>query len=400
MKILQINAVLEYGSTGRNATDLSEMLKKSGHESWIAYSKGNRMIPNTYHINNEFDTKFHGLMSRIFGLQGYFSYFPTIRLIKFIKKKKFDVINLGNLHGNFINIPMLFRFLVKENIPTVIILHDCFLYTGKCCHYTVDNCFKWQTECGNCPRIKKDNKSYFFDCSKKMFKMKKQFYEKCNNLAVIGVSEWITREAEKSILKNAKIIKKIFNWVDLAAFKPSSINYRKKFNIEDKFVILGVAPSWSTAKGINDFENLSRIIPGDWVILLVGDNKKPIKSLNVISIAQTKDISELVGYYNTADVFVNFSREESFGKVTAEALSCGVPAIVPGSTANPELIGDGCGYVVAKTDAAEYMEYLKKINSNGKGSYTHVCRSFAEQHFDEETNLQKYLEVFLQISER
>lgn len=87
MKILQINAVLEYGSTGRNATDLSEMLKKSGHESWIAYSKGNRMIPNTYHINNEFDTKFHGLMSRIFGLQGYFSYFPTIRLIKFIKKK-------------------------------------------------------------------------------------------------------------------------------------------------------------------------------------------------------------------------------------------------------------------------------------------------------------------------
>lgn len=399
MKILQINAALEYGSTGRNAVELSEELKANGHESWIAFSTGNSNIENTYRINTKIDSKFHGLMSRIFGLQGYFSYFATKRLLRFMDKQKFDIVNLGNLHGNFINIPLLFNYLLKRNVATVITLHDCFLYTGKCCHYTTEQCYKWQENCGYCSRIRKDNKSYFFDRTKKMLDMKREFYDNCQKLGVIGVSEWITEEAEKSILKGA-VIKQIFNWVDLEVFRPQCENYRKKLNMEDKFVILGVAPAWGEAKGLYRFKSLAKIIPDDWSIVLVGDCNEDISEKNIIHISHVDDVKELVKYYNTADVFVNFSLEESFGKVTAEALSCGVPAVVPNTTANPELVGEKCGYVVNNTTPEEYYKFICKIKNNKKEYYSEYCRNFAYKNFCKKKNLKQYIDFFEKIAER
>ena len=76
-----------------------------------------------------------------------------------MKEKNFDLVVLGNLHSNFVNIPMLFKYFTDYKIPVVIVLHDCFMYTGKCCHYTEDNCYKWQTECRNCKFFKKNNPS-------------------------------------------------------------------------------------------------------------------------------------------------------------------------------------------------------------------------------------------------
>lgn len=397
MKVLQINAVLEYGSTGRNAIELSDFLEKNGHESWIAYSKCLKPTKNSYRINSDFDAKFHGLMSRITGLQGYFSYFATKKFINFMKKEKFDIVILGNLHGNFINLPLLFKYFCKYDVPVVVVLHDCFMYTGKCCHYTTNNCFMWQNECKNCAFFRNDNPSWFFDRTKKMFSLKKAYYDKTDKLAVIGVSKWITSEAKKSMLRNAKIIECIYNWVDLNTFFSQKNDLKNKYQIADKFVILGVASGWSENKGIEKFYELSDNLPNDCQIVLVGKNNNKKICENISYIDETHDVFELVQIYNMADMFLNLSLEESFGKVSAEALSCGLPVVTTSATANPELIGENCGYVLENRNIDTILKYINIVKENKKEFYSDCARKFAEESFDREKNSEKYFDVFNEL---
>ena len=108
-------------------------------------------------------------------------------------------------------------------------------------------------------------------------------------------------------------------------------------------------------------------------------------------------MKELASHYNSADVFVNFSREESFGKVSAEALACGTPIITNKYTANPELVGEKCGYIVENTK--ETFEAVKLIKENKKTFYSLNCRKFAENNFDKEKNTLQYLKLYKKLTE-
>ena len=128
MRVLQINAVYNLSSTGRTTTELHKALLEKGHESYVAYSKSNKPDDeNLYKIGSLLDCKIHALLSRITGKQGYYSHIPTLKLLKYMDKIKPDIVHLRNLHGNYINIPMLLKYLAKNRISTVITLHDFFL---------------------------------------------------------------------------------------------------------------------------------------------------------------------------------------------------------------------------------------------------------------------------------
>lgn len=398
MRVLQINAVNGIKSTGRTCVELADYLNKNRNEGFIAYSDG-PTYEKGYKIGTYIEIKFHGLFSRIFGLQGYFSIMSTKRLLNYIEKLKPDVIHLRNLHGNYINLKLLLEYLAKKDIATVVTLHDCWFYTGKCTHYTVDGCYKWQNGCGNCPRLKKDNSSWFFDCTMKMYNEKKEWFEKIPRLAIAGVSDWITNEARKSFISSARVLTRIYNWVDLDVFKPVNTEMlRYKLNLENKFIILGVASGWSNDKGLHKFIELSKAISKDMSIILVGNiDKKVSLPKNIINIKETHNIDELAKYYSMADVFVNLSLEESFGKVTAEALACGTPVVVINSTANPELVGDRCGYIVDKDSMGKILEYILHIKKNGKKYYSKHCIEFAKNNFNIEDRLHDYVELYKKI---
>jgi glycosyltransferase involved in cell wall biosynthesis len=91
------------------------------------------------------------------------------------------------------------------------------------------------------------------------------------------------------------------------------------------------------------------------------------------------------------------SVEETFGKVTAEALSCGTPSVVFNSTANPELIGEGCGYVVEPKDVDGVLQKLKQIENDGKKAYTERCREFIVTEMNKETTLSEFIEVYKEL---
>lgn len=401
MKVLQINAVNKVASTGRTCSELSRCLTEHGDMCVTAYSKGISVDTNAeYVIGNSYDIKLHGLFSRISGKQGYFSKGETKKLLRFIKKYSPDIVILRNLHGNYINMPMLLSFLAENDIATVAVLHDCWFFTGKCCYYTSDGCYKWQTECRDCPSLKKDNKSWFFDRSTEMFRDKERLFNSIPRLAVVGVSQWLTNEAKKSpIFKNAREIIKIYNWIDLEVFKPvDAASLRGQLGLVDKKMILAAASGWSNRKGLGTILEISKKLSDDERIVMVGNLRTDVTLPDkVISMPATNSVEDLVRYYSAADVLLQPSLEETFGKVTAEAISCGTPVVCFDSTATPELVGEGCGAVVPVNDVEKMFSELKTVLRNGKSVYSEKCRDFAVQNFNMEINISQYYALFQRL---
>lgn len=398
MKVLHINAVNGIKSTGRTTLELAEYLEENGHESFIAYSSGDS-FHRSYKIGTTMGKKMHALLNRVIGKQEYYSSFSTKKLIKYIQKINPDIIHLHNLHASYINVEILFEYLIKEEKKVVITLHDCWFYTGKCTHYTSVNCFKWQDACGNCPLLRKDIPSLFFDWTPKMLKDKEKWFNQIDDLAIIGVSDWITEQSKSSILSNARIIKRIYNWIDLEVFRPiAENNVKNKYNFSNQFIILGVASKWSESKGLNYFINLAKDLSENELIVLVGNLDSNINlPNNVINIKETNNQHELAEIYSFADVFLNLSYEETFGKTTAEAISCGTPAIVINSTANPEIVGEGCGFIIDDLNNKNILEAINKVKIAGKNSYSRKCIKFSRMNFDKSKNINQQIDVYKKL---
>lgn len=359
MKILQINSVCGSGSTGKIAVEISDYLDSLNIENYIAYGIGNSNRHNTYKIGNRIDNHLHSFISRKFCLQGYGSIFSTIKFIRYIKKINPDIIHLHNIHGHYLNFPILFNYLKKSNINVVWTFHDCWPFTGKCAHFTKAKCYKWKTHCQNCKQLNTYPDS-IRDRTFKNFNDKKEYFTSIDKFHIVTVSNWLKETVENSFFKG-KDIKCIYNGIDTNVFKPVQSTLRKKFGIENKFVILGVASVWNSGKGLNEFIELSKKIDDDSVIILIGLSDEQIEDLpkNMIGISRTENIEELVKFYTLADVFINLSIEETFGLVVAEALACGTPAIVYNSTACPEVVElkESC---IVKSHNID--ELIKKIN--------------------------------------
>ncbi|MDE6947206.1 MAG: hypothetical protein K2P14_08500, partial [Anaeroplasmataceae bacterium] len=142
MKVIQINAVYKLSSTGHTVLELHEFLLNNEIKSYVACAN-TAESDEVYLIGSAFEKKWHALMSRLFGVQGYFSRRGTRKLINYMQNIKPDIVHLRNLHANYLYLPMLFSYLGENDIGTVSTLHDCWSYTGKCTHYTLDRCYKW-----------------------------------------------------------------------------------------------------------------------------------------------------------------------------------------------------------------------------------------------------------------
>lgn len=398
MRVLQINALYRDLSTGRLVKELHEAMEKSGMESYVAAPDLRGLQDHGYQIGTVFDQKIHAALSRVTGLQGYYSRLATGRLLRYMDAIKPDVVHLHNLHSNYINLPMLLKYLADHETATVLTLHDCWFYTGKCVHYTEDGCTKWKRACGSCPALHKGNNSFFFDRSRKMLGDKGALYSKINKLGVIGVSAWTAEDAGQSVLKDAKIIRKIYNWIDLDIFCPQDKEKcREKWGFGGKRVILGVAAVWNEQKGIGVFQELARMIPGDMVILLAGRPPKQHEDDGRLYYAgEIHDVHQLAELYGLADVFVNPTVQETFGKTTAEAMACGVPVAACRTTAMPELLGEdeSCGLLVEERTAEAFLPRIFALLAKNQEVLSRNCRRRAEQLFDRDKNINQYFEVY------
>jgi len=152
------------------------------------------------------------------------------------------------------------------------------------------------------------------------------------------------------------------NGIDTNVFKPTPSDFRKRYGIEDKFVILGVANVWDRRKGFEYFLELSKFLSQRDVIVLVGVNEKQMKVLpkNIIGIKKTNSPEELAQIYTAADVFLNPTLEDNYPTVNLEAQACGTfVATFDSGGAAEMVICEESGGVPREKNTREILKLLR-----------------------------------------
>lgn len=399
--LLQINSVANTGSTGRIAEGIGQTAIKAGWKSYIAYGRyANPSQSELIKIGNKWDIWNHVLQTRLFDRHGLASKGATKDLIQQIKRIKPDIIHLHNIHGYYLNYPILFEYLSKTNIPVVWTLHDCWPFTGHCAYFSYINCEKWKWKCKHCPNLKEYPTSFGLDNSNTNYKSRKKYFTSISNLTLVPVSDWLENLVHQSFLKKC-YSQRIYNGVDTAIFHPmpTSNSILNKYPIPNSNFVLGVANVWEKRKGLQDFIQLRKFLPAFYSIVLVGLNSRQITELpnGIIGIQRTENIEQLRDLYASALAFVNPTWEDNFPTTNLESLACGTPVITYRTGGSPEAISPETGFVVEQGDIQGMVNAIKKICQEGKETYSKACRDRAVRYFNKEERFQEYIDLYNQI---
>jgi glycosyltransferase involved in cell wall biosynthesis len=399
--LFQINVVINSGSTGRIAEEIGQLAIANGWKSYIAYGRNEQNSRSIkVKIGNRLSIYWHILMTRLFDRHGLASRIVTKKLIKQIQKINPDIIHLHNIHGYYLNYGLLFKYLKESRIPVVWTLHDCWTFTGHCANFSFVGCNKWKTGCNHCVQKKEYPKSLFIDNSYSNFISKKDnFLLDKDLLTLVPVSQWLANLCRQSFFKNIRI-QLIHNGVNTDIFKPVSEDKKKeiieKYGIKTNFLILGVAFTWSSRKGFDDFLKLSAFLSNEYSIMLVGLTEQQTAQLpkTITGIKRTENINELAAIYSTADVFVNPTWEDNFPTTNIESLACGTPVITYNTGGSIESINSETGFIVEQGDIANLKKTVDMVKYKGKQYFSAACRKHVIDFFKNEDCYMKYIHLY------
>lgn len=349
IKVLFINSVYNFGSTGRIVKDLASI---KDLDSLVVYGRKDSDDLNTYKMSSQISTGISMFSTILFNDETLLNKSDTNKLIDKIKEFNPDIVHLHNIHGYYLNYEKLFNYLNKTDIKVVWTLHDCWALTGYCPYFDLVNCDKYKDGCLNCPIGFTYPYSLFKQNISKHYDLKKSLFTSNNNLTIVTPSKWLEDIVKNSYLKDKKVIT-INNGIDLSRFKPN-----KEKNKD--FTILFVANYWNKTKGLDEIEKIIKEVDKDIKVIVVGS----IKASNYLKerctlISRTNNIDELIDLYSSSHLLINPTLEENFPTVNIEALACGTPIFTYKTGGSPEIIDDKTGKVINKYD---YMSMANLIN--------------------------------------
>lgn len=364
MKVLLINTVCGIRSTGRICVNIAKDFESKGDTVQIAY--GREYVPELYskyavRIGTPLDYYLHALSSRLFDNSGFCSKRATDKFLKWADNYDPDLLWLHNLHGYYINVEALFKWIKsRPGMKVRWTMHDCWSFTGHCTNYSMVRCFKWKEVCENCCQKKAYPSCCLFDRSRSNFLKKKELFTGVNSMEIITPSIWLRDQIQDSFLSDYSVTV-INNKIDNSIFRPVVSDFRDKYNLQNKIVVLAVASGWGPKKGLQDCISLNSLLDENYSMVVVGLTKKQIKKMpnSIICIERTNDIEELVKIYSAADVFINPTHEDNYPTVNLEARACGIPVITYDVGGSPE--SAGFSHVVSENDIIGLKKEIDRI---------------------------------------
>ncbi len=389
MKVLLVNSVCGFGSTGRITAGLAEMLIQNGDDALVAYGRktGTDAIPSVK-IGSTASKLLHLMMTRVFDGHAFWSKAATRRLIRVLDEFKPDIIHLHNLHGYYIHAGMLMRAIRERNIKVVWTLHDCWTFTGHCAHFEYIGCDKWKSGCRSCPQKKEYPASLVFDRSSRNYKYKKEWFNLPEQMTIVTPSDWLAKLVKASFLGQYPV-KTIHTGIDHTVFNPTASDLKDTLNLHGKTVLLGVSSIFTDRKGLNDLIQLAKRLPNDYHIVLAGLAKTQMRGLpeNITALPRQSCAEDMAKLYSMADVLVNPTKEDTFPTINLEALACGTPVITYDAGGCAEAVDESCGEVVRRDDIDGILSAVIRLKKNPVSQKSCIKRSKA---FTLEKQLNEY----------
>lgn len=218
------------------------------------------------------------------------------------------------------------------------------------------------------------------------------------NNKILAIAKGCKDDLVKVGVNPSKIIVYSY-WVKTDYFKPlNQLNCRKNLGLPlNKFIALFIG-RFTPEKQLNEALEVARLLP-KIIFLFVGQGPLGEKvkiyagkfpNIKLLGRIENKN---LPFYDNAADILLLGSVDENyFGKVTMEAMSCGLPIIISDRSyyfgrqkkIDPNVLPHNCGFIVP-LDPPKIAEEIKKISSNMNKlkSFRSSCRKFALANFSE-----------------
>lgn len=396
--VAEINMVTS-GSTGKIMLQIATCARERGHTVYT-YSPASDDTANPMppppaghrYYGTPRERWLHKLVGRVLGVNGHLSYRGTRKMIREMKKNGVELLHLHNLHDYCVHFPSLFRYIKKNNIRVIWTLHDCWTFTGHCAYFDAVNCEKWKTGCFDCP-IHENYPRSRVDDSAFLYRKKKAWFTDVKDLTVVTPSNWLADLVKQSFLGEYPV-KVIGNGIDLSVFRPTESAVRERYGCEGKFLLLGVASWWSKRKGMDVFRELSKRLPENYKIVLVGtlDRMEAPLPEEILHIPSTQNQRELAELYSAADLFVIPTYEDNYPTVNMEALACGTPVVTFRTGGSSESIDSTCGSVVERGDIDALEKEIVRVCMEHPYS-KEACLAHAEA-FDMYKCFGEYVELY------
>lgn len=321
-KVLQINSVYKYGSTGSLVFDHHTNLCKDGVDSYVIYGRGKSIYEyNVLKIGNELYSKFIHLLCNVFKNPSAFGYLNTLKIISIINSIEPDIVHVHCLNDYYVNEKLLLKYLNRKRIKTVYTLHSEMVYLGNCGGNAYE-CYKWRIKPG-CDGCALRNNFY---SAKKIFRKKYLLFRNLSkkNFVFTAVSPWLHSRARDSIILNGFDVLQISNGVNIDLFpdlKSTTVSTKKIGFITASFDNPNKGGSWlySLADSFKNNKDIEFCV----ISLAKTTVNQPLE--NIVFYGSFIDKTKLYSFISECCVTLTLSKSETFGMPVIESLCCGTP---------------------------------------------------------------------------
>ena len=324
IKILRVTTTVRKGGAGAHVLALHNGLNKTGRsESHLLCPRDAATEPHSLPWPlGRLTSNFNFVKTKFLGLDSIYSPSWNSRFQRLVQD--YDIIHLHHLQGYFFDIRSL-SALREKNV--VLTLHDVWPLTGRCS--VLSDCDRWQSRCFQCPHTK-IYPSVSVDLSKFLHEKKKQFFGSLKKLKVVVLSDYGKSLFERSYLREKELYV-IPPEIDLQVFQPLPRTEQNKLTLGAIAAKPGdLLKGGADLQRLIDFLAMKKRQP--YQIHIVGHLEQKYRRqlarypfvIHTPFIADEKQLNRL---YNTFDVLLNFSQQETFGKTVIEAQAAGIPVL-------------------------------------------------------------------------
>jgi glycosyltransferase involved in cell wall biosynthesis len=275
--------------------------------------------------------------------------------------------------GDFVTPAMMRRLSAVTGAPLYWYLMDMAPLTGGC-HYAFD-CERYRRACGCCPQI--GSGAHEGDVSSRQLREKLRHFSRVPLTAVVP-STWLRRQAEQSAVFSGRPIALIPLAMDTEVFKPAEVAQARALlglPADRRILFFGAQRLHEERKGFALLiESLGRLRE------LLGDDPPLRENVLVVTAGAAQDAGKLgipfehrhlgvlrtslglAAAYQSADVFINASTEDSGPMMINESVLCGTPVVAFDMGVAPDLVHTGVtGYRARLRDAGDLARGLRLL---------------------------------------
>ncbi|MER9419182.1 glycosyltransferase [Mesorhizobium sp. M0306] len=295
--------------------------------------------------------------------------------------------------------PPLWRALRAETRPVVWTLRDMWPFTGGC-HFS-GQCERFRAGCGCCPEFggALDEEITAHDLTFKAAHISK-------NITFVAISDSIAERARSSTVLKDRDIRVIPNSVMLDRFLPiAKREARAALGLPNDRIILAVGalnlanPRKGSATLAALFAAYSRDPRVHFAVF--GQNLEQLVSPvpeNFTQFGLLDDDVKLNRIYAAADIYLMPSLQESFGKVTVEAMASGTPVIAYDGTPAVDMVRNSqTGWLAPNGDSVKFLDTVREACALPEGALTEMgtrARADVVENFSLASVAERHIELY------